>query len=89
MRFLGDEVQFNVFKHALVPSHYLLSDEEAKEVLKKLKVDKDQLPKIRRSDPCIRLLEEKFGPIKEGRVVKVVRQSRTSEVATAYRLVRG
>jgi DNA-directed RNA polymerase subunit H len=83
VRFLGDEVQFNVFKHALVPSHYLLSDEEAKEVLKKLKVDKDQLPKIRRSDPC------KFGPIKEGRVVKVVRQSRTSEVATAYRLVRG
>ena len=89
MRFLGDEVQFNVFKHALVPAHYLLSDEEAKEVLKKLEGRQRSASEDPRSDPCIRLLEEKEGPIKEGRVIKVVRQSRTSEVATAYRLVRG
>jgi len=70
--FVEDEVQFNVFCHDLVPSH--------------------QLPKIRRSDPCIRLLdalEQENGrpAIKEGRVVKVVRKSRTSEIAIAYRLV--
>jgi DNA-directed RNA polymerase subunit H len=90
--FVEDEVQFNVFCHDLVPSHYLLSDEEAKKVLVELKVDKDQLPKIRRSDPCIRLLdalEQENGrpAIKEGRVVKVVRKSLTSEIAIAYRLV--
>lgn len=92
MIFVEDEVQFNVFCHDLVPSHYLLSDEEAKKVLVELKVDKDQLPKIRRSDPCIRLLdalEQENGrpAIKEGRVVKVVRKSRTAEIAIAYRLV--
>ena len=84
---MGDEVQFNVFNHELVPAHHLLSEEEVKQVLANLKIDKDQLPKIRRNDPCIRLLEDKYGPIKEGRVVKVIRKSLTSEVAIAYRLV--
>jgi DNA-directed RNA polymerase subunit H len=85
--FLAEDVQFNVFNHELVPAHYLLNDDEAKAVLKDLHIEKDQLPKIRRSDPCIRLLEDKYGPIKEGRIVKIVRKSRTSDIAVAYRLV--
>lgn len=92
MIFVEEDVQFNVFSHDLVPAHYLLSDEEAKKVLVELKIDRDQLPKIRKSDPCIRLLdalEQENGrpAIKEGRVVKVVRRSPTSEIAIAYRLV--
>jgi DNA-directed RNA polymerase subunit H len=90
--FVEEDVQFNVFCHDLVPAHYLLNEEEVKKVLAELKVDKDQLPKIRRTDPCIRLLDvleqEQGRPaIKEGRVVKVVRKSPTSGVAIAYRLV--
>lgn len=84
---MGEDVQFNVFNHELVPAHYLLSEDEAKVVLKDLHIDKDQLPKIRRSDPCIRLLEDKYGPIKEGRMIRIVRKSPTSETAVAYRLV--
>ena len=92
MIFVEEDVQFNVFCHDLVPAHYLLTDEEVKKILVELKVDKDQLPKIRRTDPCIRLLDaleqEKGRPaIKEGRVVKVVRKSPTSDIAIAYRLV--
>lgn len=92
MIFVEEDVQFNVFSHDLVPAHYLLTEAEAKEVLVRLKIDKDQLPKIRRSDPCIRLLdtlEQEAGrpAIKEGRVVKVVRRSLTSDIAIAYRLV--
>ena len=84
---MGEDVQFNVFNHDLVPAHHLLTEDEVKAVLVRLHIDKDQLPKIRRSDPCIRLLEDKYGPIKEGRVIKIIRKSPTSEVAVAYRLV--
>ena len=84
---LSEEVTFNVFNHELVPAHHLLSEDEAKAVLVALKIDKDQLPKVRRSDPCIRLLEDKYGPIKEGRIVKVIRRSPTAGTSVAYRLV--
>lgn len=87
MTILAEGVQFNVFNHELVPAHHLLSEDEAKGVLAALKIDKDQLPKIRRSDPCIRLLEDKFGTIKEGRIVKVIRRSPTAGTSVAYRLV--
>lgn len=82
-----DTVQFNVLEHDLVPEHYLLSDEETKKVLASLKIQKDQLPKIRKGDACIRLLENIEGPITEGRVVKIVRKSATAETTVAYRLV--
>jgi DNA-directed RNA polymerase subunit H len=78
---------FNVLEHNLVPEHHLLSDEEAQEVLAKVKVRKDQLPKIRRSDPCIRALETVHGDIMTGRIVKIVRRSQTADIAVAYRLV--
>ena len=78
---------FNVLEHNLVPEHHLLSDEEAQEVLAKVNIRKDQLPKIRRSDPCIRALETVHGDIKTGRIVKIVRRSQTADVAVAYRLV--
>jgi DNA-directed RNA polymerase subunit H len=76
-----DTVQFNVLEHDLVPEHYLLSDEETKKVLASLKIQKDQLPKIRKGDACIRLLENIEG------VVKIVRRSATAETTIAYRLV--
>ena len=92
MILVEEDIQFNVFCHDLVPAHYLLNEAEAKEVLAKHKINKDQLPKIRKSDPCIRLLdalEQENGrpAIKEGRIVKVVRKSTTANIAIAYRLV--
>ena len=61
--------------------------EKAVAVLKELKLTKDQLPKIRLADPCIRALDAIAGPVEEGMVVKIVRRSATSGVSVAYRLV--
>ncbi len=84
---MADVVEFNVLEHELVPEHYLLTEEEAANVLKGMRITRDQLPKIRRSDACIRVLENIYGPIGEGRVIKVVRKSPTAETFVAYRLV--
>ena len=83
----ADNIAFNVLKHDLVPEHHLLSEEEAKKVLSKLKVTCDQLPKIRKSDAGIKVLESIYGPIEEGRIVKIVRKSETAEEFVAYRLI--
>ncbi len=79
---------FNVLKHELVPEHHLLSEEEAEEVLSGKRISRDQLPKIRKSDPGIKVLESAHGhPIEEGSVVKIVRKSETAQEFVAYRLV--
>ena len=83
----ADNIAFNVLKHDLVPEHHLLSVEEGEQILLKLKVTCDQLPKIRRSDAGIKVLENIFGPIEEGRIVKIIRKSETAEEFVAYRLV--
>ena len=82
-------MRFNVLEHKLVPEHRLLSPDEADEVLKAMKVTRDQLPKIRKTDPVIRLLERIHGPIDEGRIVRVLRLNQTAGVSEAYRLVIG
>ncbi len=79
--------KINVMKHAFVPEHRLVSKEEEEEVLKDLKVPKDKLPKILRSDPVLQQLEGVHGKIEEGRIIKVVRKSSTAGEAYAYRLV--
>jgi DNA-directed RNA polymerase subunit H len=83
----ADNITFNVLRHDLVPEHDLLSQEEAEEVLSRLKITYDQLPKIRKGDAGIRVLERIYGPIEEGRIVKIKRKSETAEEFVAYRLV--
>ena len=78
---------FNVLRHVLVPEHHLLSEEDADAVLARKGMTRDQLPKIRKSDPGIKVLETIHGPIDEGRVIKVVRKSETAQEFVAYRLV--
>ena len=80
-------MRFNVLEHKLVPEHRLLAPEEADVVLTRLKVTRDQLPKIRRTDPVIRVLEKIHGPIEEGRIVRVLRLNQTAGVSEAFRLV--
>jgi DNA-directed RNA polymerase subunit H len=82
-----ENISFNVLKHELVPEHYLLTPEEADAVLSEYGLKCDQLPKIRKSDAAIKVLENIYGPIEEGRIVKVVRQSETAEEFVAFRLV--
>lgn len=84
---MADILTFNVLEHSLVPEHYLLTDEEADEVLSNLRITRDQLPKIRKSDPGIKVLENIYGPIEEGKLVKIVRKSETADEFVVYRLV--
>ncbi|MCL2509958.1 MAG: DNA-directed RNA polymerase subunit H [Methanomassiliicoccaceae archaeon] len=83
----ADNISFNVLKHDLVPEHHLLSEAEAEKILSDMGMTCDQLPKIRNSDAGIRVLESIHGPIAEGRVVRVVRNSETAQEFVAYRLV--
>ncbi len=77
-----------MLKHELVPEHHLLTEEQAEEVLSRKGITRDQLPKIRKSDPGIKVLESAHGhPIEEGSVVKIVRKSETAQEFVAYRLV--
>ena len=83
-------LRFNVLEHKLVPEHRVLTDKESEEVLKVLRVTKDQLPKIRREDPAVQVLEKaRKAPIPEGTIIKVTRLSETAGVSEAYRLVVG
>ena len=81
---------FNILNHEMVPEHRLVGQGEADKILKKFGITKEQLPKIRLSDPAIRVLEatlkEKEG-IQEGMIVEIKRNSKTSEKFTAYRLI--
>ncbi len=72
----------NVSQHELVPDHVLLDDPEAVEsVLAEYDIKKTELPKIKRTDPA---LPDEAGV---GDVVKIVRDSRTTDEAVVYRLV--
>lgn len=82
-----ENISFNVLKHALVPEHHLLSEEQALEILNKMEITRDQLPKIRNSDAGIKVLESIHGPIAEGSIIEIVRKSETAQEFTAYRLV--
>ncbi|AUX08232.1 DNA-directed RNA polymerase subunit H [Halalkaliarchaeum desulfuricum] len=72
----------DVSQHELVPEHVLLDDpSEVEEVLEEYNVRKTNLPKIKRTDPALPDGAER------GDVVKVIRDSRTTDRAVVYRLV--
>mgnify|MGYP006310232075 FL=1 len=72
----------DVSQHELVPDHVLLDDpEEVEEVLAEYDVKRTNLPKIKRTDPALPDEAE------VGDVVKIVRNSRTTDEAVVYRLV--
>ncbi|MCD6275888.1 MAG: DNA-directed RNA polymerase subunit H [Thermoplasmata archaeon] len=79
--------EFNVLEHELVPEHYLVSKEEEEEILKRLGVKKEQLPKIKKSDAVLRVLERKYGHIPIGSLIKIVRKSPTAGKIVVYRVV--
>lgn len=74
--------KFNVLEHELVPEHILLTEDEAKEVLKRYNITKGQLPKIKTSDVVVKQIGAKPGD-----VIKIIRKSITAGKAVAYRLV--
>jgi DNA-directed RNA polymerase subunit H len=71
----------DVSQHELVPEHTLLDEEEVAAVLDEYDIDRTDLPKIKRLDPGTPDGAE------AGDVVKIVRDSRTTDRAVVYRLV--
>ncbi len=80
-------VKFNVLEHDLVPEHYLVPAEEEEKILNELGVKKENLPKIRKNDAVLRLLERKYGHIPVGSLIKIVRKSPTAGRIVVYRVV--
>ncbi|MCL6091026.1 MAG: DNA-directed RNA polymerase subunit H [Candidatus Thermoplasmatota archaeon] len=79
--------KFNVLQHDLVPEHHLVPKKEEDKVLNELGIAKDLLPKISRSDPAIKALEEIHGPIESGTIIKIVRKSPTLGYSVYYRAI--
>ncbi|MFB6121657.1 MAG: DNA-directed RNA polymerase subunit H [Halobacteriaceae archaeon] len=71
----------DVSQHELVPEHNVLDDDAAEAVLDEYDVTRTALPKIKLDDPA---LPEAAEP---GDIVEIVRDSRTTDEATVYRLV--
>jgi DNA-directed RNA polymerase, subunit H (EC 2.7.7.6) len=71
----------DVGSHELVPDHTVLDEAELGDVLEEYNIDKTDLPKIRRKDPALPSEAD------VGDVVEITRDSRTTDLATVYRLV--
>ncbi len=71
----------DVSQHELVPDHTVLEENALEEVLSEYDIDKTDLPKIEHNDPA---LPDEAAP---GDVIKIVRDSRTTDQSIVYRLV--
>jgi len=59
-----------------------MTEEQTKELLTKMKIRIEQLPKILRKDPIVKAVDAK-----DGDVLKITRKSLTAGEAVYYRLV--
>ncbi len=75
-------MKVNLQDHVLVPKHEILKESEVQELLKLLGVSKEQLPKIKSTDPIVKEIGAKPGDI-----VKITRKSHTAGISIFYRLV--
>jgi DNA-directed RNA polymerase subunit H (RpoH/RPB5) len=73
---------FDVFEHAYVPLHEILSDEERKEISEKFHAEPFQFPWIRSTDPISIILGAK-----PGNVLRVTHDSETAGKYLSYRYV--
>ncbi|MBU5575109.1 MAG: DNA-directed RNA polymerase subunit H [Candidatus Aenigmarchaeota archaeon] len=71
-----------ILDHYLVPKHIILNEKEKNELLQKLNISEQQLPKISINDPIVKLIGAK-----EGDVIKIIRKSHTAGESIYYRLV--
>ena len=73
---------FDIFEHALVPKHEILSRKEREQLLIQYKVHPYQMPQIKANDPVVKAIGAKPGDI-----LKIVRKSPTAGKHIAYRYV--
>jgi len=71
----------DVSEHELVPEHSVLDENTLEGVLGEYNIKQTDLPKIKRADPALP------DDAEVGDVIKIVRDSRTTDQAVVYRLV--
>jgi len=75
-------LQYNIMTHQLVPPHFVLSAEEAKEVKRKYNIIEDsQIPDISRFSPVSQVIG-----LRPGELCRVYRPSKTAIKAEFYRI---
>jgi DNA-directed RNA polymerase subunit H len=73
---------FDIFEHALVPFHEILTEKEKNQLLTQFKVKPYQMPQIRSGDPAVKVIGAKPGD-----VLKITRKSSTAGEHVTYRYV--
>lgn len=72
----------DITEHFLVPPHIALSEQETKELLERLSIPADKLPKISIDDPVCH-----YYGFKQGQVIKIIRNSMVGGRSVAFRVV--
>jgi len=73
---------YNIFAHAFVPKHELLSKKDAEELMREFHIRPHQLPYVKISDPAAEELGAKVGDI-----LRITRKSPTAGEVVVYRYV--
>ncbi len=71
---------FDIFEHALVPRHEILTAKEKEELLAHYKVQPYQMPQIESTDPAVKVIGAKTGDI-----LRIIRKSQTAGEHITYR----
>ncbi len=74
--------EFNPLEHKMVPHHEILNESDLKKTLAEYNIEKEQMPKIRVTDPAAIYIKAKVGD-----VVRITRDSPTAGKSIFYRLV--
>ena len=78
----GGYASFDLFEHELVPAHIIAPEEEIQLVLDHYGIEKNQLPRIFRDDPAVKVLGAR-----PGQIIRIERDSPTAGRTFYYRLV--
>src|SRR3989304_1755939 len=73
---------FDIFEHALVPRHEILTEKEQIQLLAKYKIQPYQMPQVKSTDPAVKAIGAKPGDI-----LRIIRKSATAGEHIAYRYV--
>jgi len=73
---------FDIFEHALVPRHEILTEKEQNQLLAKYKIQPYQMPQVKSSDPAVKAIGAKPGDI-----LRIIRKSSTAGEHIAFRYV--
>lgn len=73
----------DITNHESVPEHRKLDEDEVEEVLEKYDAEKEDLPKIERTDAPLKQMDD----VESGDVIEIVRDSPTAGETVYYRTV--